>query len=144
MAQKKKPNLGGRPRVDTTRVVLRLPTPFVNQMIEMGAKLGLGSAQGAARHFLTLGMQASLGALSSQQSVDVSKQMLQVLQAQVASMAALEVDMFTGAETPIIDSKKAALRPAPARARRPPAASASTMLDTKRLNRNQRGARKQG
>jgi hypothetical protein len=126
---KKKKKLG-RPRVDSVRLVLRLPAVFVKQMMEMGGQLSLDTPQATARHFMTIGMQASLGALSSSRSVDVSQEMLAVMK-----------DMFSGQETPV--ETKPRKQPGPARRVAAPGRS-STMLDTNRINRNRQVSRKQG
>ncbi len=104
----------GRPRADTRRLVLRLPAAFIDQMQEMGAMLSLESAQAAARHFMTLGVQSSLGALNSGRSVRQNEQGLQLLNKMVTDMAefessgkavqAIEVDMLSGQEKHIKDA----------------------------------------
>jgi hypothetical protein len=117
MTEKEK-KLGGRPRSYTSRLVLRLPTSFIGKMCSMGDQLSLDTPQAAARHFITLGMQASLGALTAQTAVSQKREMLAVLK-----------DMFGGADW-IADN------PAILDARTAKKGPASNMLDTKRLNRN--------
>jgi hypothetical protein len=121
MADKAK-NLGGRPRVCTSRLVLRLPTAFINKMASMGDQLSLDSPQASARHFMTLGMQASLGALSSQTAV-----------AQNSELIAVVKDLLGGPDL-VLDDAPVAVRPG--RPARSSGGVTPNMLDTKRLNRN--------
>jgi hypothetical protein len=108
----------GRPKASTRRLVLRLPSAFIDQVAEMGMCLSLDTPQAAARHFMTLGMQASLGALNSGRSVRQNEQGLELLSKMVADIAAaevqspgkavqaIEVDMLSGQEKRIKDAPR--------------------------------------
>ncbi len=76
----------GRHKTDmTVRLNLRLSPTVHDRMMQLAEGVGIKAPTGAARHFLTLGMQVSLSALSASHQIDFMANLTKVMQRQGAA-----------------------------------------------------------
>ncbi len=80
------------------RLNFRIPNRLYERMLKMGHTLGLDTPSAAARHFLSTGIQVSMGSYTSSESLETQTQMLQLFQGAIGEDAkAVQPDLLGGA-----------------------------------------------